>query len=79
MPISEGEATSLLDAGERMYAPIEVAHILDLTQPTIQSMCRDGRIKAVKHGTMWRIPKSEVARYIQHGPRSAEEIEKDGK
>lgn len=78
MSISSEEAANLIDANERMYAPVEVGHILNLNPATIQGMCRDGRIKAVKHGTMWRVSKSEVTRYIQYGPRSEEEIAKDG-
>jgi len=77
MSISQQEATDLLDANERMYAPVEVGHILGLNSATVQGMCRDGRIKANKHATLWRISKSEVRRYIQHGPRSPEEIAND--
>lgn len=73
MAITEERATAIVDSGERMYAPIEVAAILHLKPATVQGMCRDGRIEATKQGTMWRITKSEVTRYIQHGPRDAKE------
>ena len=77
MTISQEEVTDLLDANERMYAPVEVGQILSLNAATIQGMCRDGRIKATKIGTMWRISKSEVTRYIQQGPRPIEETAND--
>ena len=75
MGITETEASEVLDSNERLYAPNEVAVVLDLKTQTVQNMCRDGRIKATKQGTMWRITKSEVKRYIQHGPRDPEERE----
>ncbi len=73
MSISQEEADVILAANERMYAPVEVALILNLEAATVQGMCREGRIAATKHGTMWRISKSEVTRYIQEGPRIVEE------
>lgn len=73
MGMSEEQASALVDAGERMYAPIEVAFILQLKTATVQIMCRDGRIEATKHGTMWRIAKSEVVRYLKDGPRDVKE------
>lgn len=75
MALSEEEIDTIVDSGEHMYAPIEAALILGLQRATVQGMCRDGRIKAVKHGTMWRISKSEIKRYIQNGPRYRDEKE----
>lgn len=66
-------ALQVIDGNERMYAPVEMAHIVKLSVETVQGMCRDGRILAVKHGTMWRIPKTEVAHYITYGPREVGE------
>lgn len=73
MGVTEAEATVVLDADERLYAPIEVAAILHLKTATVRNMCRSGRIQAAKQGKMWRVTKSEVKRYIQHGPRDIEE------
>lgn len=75
MELSEIEADTIIDSDERMYAPVEAALILGLKPATVQGMCRDGRIKATKHSTMWRISKSEVKRYIRFGPRGPEERE----
>lgn len=58
--------------GDRLYAPIEMAHIVGLEQSTIQWMCRTGRIEAIKMGTQWRIKRSEIARFIEEGPRRVE-------
>lgn len=76
--ITDEEALEVLDGEERMYAPIEMAHIVKLNKETIQRMCRDGRIKASKTGSMWRITKTEVKRFIQSGPRTGEEIVDNG-
>ncbi len=75
---SEKDASELLDAGERLYAPVEIAHILNLSPETVQRLCRTGRIEASKHGTQWRVAKKEVVRYIAHGPREVEN-KNDGK
>lgn len=53
---------------EKMFAPIEVAMILGYKQATVQEMCRTGRIKAKKMGSQWRIPESELRRFIEEGP-----------
>lgn len=76
--LTDEEAAEVLNNEERMYAPIEMAHIVKLNKETIQRMCRDGRIKAGKQGSMWRISKTEVKRFIQYGPRSGEEIVHNG-
>jgi excisionase family DNA binding protein len=58
----------LLSGKDRLYEPVEVAFILGIQQTTVQRMCRDGRIAALKPGRGWRISKSEVERYLKEGP-----------
>lgn len=61
------------DLPDRLYAPVEIAHIVGLTQDTIQNQCRTGQIEARKVGRMWRVTKEEVQRYIKEGPRKVEQ------
>lgn len=52
---------------QRLYAPIEFAHIVGLKTPTILKKCREGKIVASKIGTMWRITGAEIRRYLKEG------------
>lgn len=61
------------DLPDRLYAPVEIAHIVGLSQDTIQMQCRTGQIEAHKVGRMWRVTKDEVKRYITEGPRKVED------
>jgi excisionase family DNA binding protein len=36
------------------------AEILDMSQRGVRKMCADGRLKAKKFGSDWRIPRSAV-------------------
>lgn len=38
------------------YTLNEVCEILNLTRPTVLKAIREGKIKAVKFGKVWRIP-----------------------
>lgn len=69
MTVSTGpDPQGLLSGRDRLYEPVEVAFILGLQQATVQRMCRDGRIAAIKPGKGWRISKAEVERYLNEGP-----------
>jgi excisionase family DNA binding protein len=61
----------------RLYAPVEVAHIAGLKQGTIQNQCRTGQIEARKVGRGWRITREEVKRYLDYGPRKVEDEQAD--
>jgi excisionase family DNA binding protein len=65
------------DLPDRLYAPVEVAHIIGLTQGTIQNQCRTGQIEARKVGGGWRITKEEVKRYMDEGPRKVQNDQAD--
>ena len=58
-----------LVGGDRLYSPVEMAFIVGYKPDTIQLMCRQGQVKAYKMGTMWRIKKSEISRFILEGPK----------
>jgi len=61
-----------LDNDERMYQPVEIAFILNLSEDTVRQYCRDGRILAIKIGKMWNVTRTEVRRYLKEGPRKVE-------
>lgn len=52
---------------DELYTPQEVANKLKVSLRTIYRMIDGGRLKAVKVGYFWRIPKSEVERIITDG------------
>lgn len=54
---------------DRLYAPVEAAYILRLSQTTVQRLCRTGAIEAKKPNKSWLISKQEIVRYIDEGPR----------
>lgn len=45
---------------DKLYTTKEVAEILRTTDDTIQSMCRDGRIRAIKINSSWLISESSL-------------------
>ena len=47
----------------------ELATELGVSQNTILRLCKDGRIKAVRVGRVWRIPDQEFRRVIEEGTR----------
>jgi len=53
---------------ERMYAPQEVADILNVSKDAVLRWCRDGEIQGVKVGKQWRIPAAQL-RVLQAGGR----------
>lgn len=63
---------SLLNLQERFYRPVEVAYILGIQQSTVQSLCREGKIEALKPGKSWLIAADEIRRYLKEGPRKDE-------
>jgi excisionase family DNA binding protein len=70
---TEAETEGMLDKGERLYQPVEIAHILNLKTDTVREYCRDGRIEAKKIGKTWNVTRSEMKRYLKEGPRKPRE------
>lgn len=50
---------------EPTFAPVEVAHVCGYKTATVQELCRSGKIKAIKIGSQWRVPKSCLMEFIQ--------------
>jgi DNA binding domain, excisionase family len=50
---------------ERMYSVNEVAEILHVSFRTIYRLMKVGKIQAVRVGRQWRIPKSEIEKYLK--------------
>jgi excisionase family DNA binding protein len=50
---------------KKMYKVDEVAKMLDVNFRTVYRLMKAGKIRAVKVGGQWRIPKSEIEKYIQ--------------
>jgi excisionase family DNA binding protein len=59
---AEGK-TVTVKVDERMLAPRQAADLADVSRMTIQRRVEDGTIKAVKRGSHWRIPESEIDRF----------------
>jgi len=60
---SEEGKTVKVSVDERMLTPQEAAAYADVGRMTILRRIEDGTIKAMKRGSHWRIPESEVERY----------------
>jgi len=52
---------------ERQYVVAEIALILALGEETVRVKLRAGHIKGRNVDGIWRIPKSEVTRYLAEG------------
>ncbi|MCL2783273.1 MAG: helix-turn-helix domain-containing protein [Propionibacteriaceae bacterium] len=54
--------TVRLTLEQRTFTPSEAGQLLGVSRSTVQREIASGRIKAVKHGSRYRIPESEIAR-----------------
>ena len=50
---------------KEMYKIKEVARILDISERTVYKFMNEGKIRAIRVGGQWRIPKSEVEKYTK--------------
>lgn len=50
---------------EVYYTPKEISEKLKLNISTVYKWIREGRLKAVKLGDVWRIPESELNRLLR--------------
>jgi hypothetical protein len=64
---------NIIAGREKLYAPVEVAMILGYKTATVQEMCRTEVIRAKKIGTMWKIPESEIRRFLGGSTESAKQ------
>ena len=57
-----------MDSTEKLYTPVEVAAILQISTRTVTRWLRDGSLKGIKTGPrLWRIPSSELIRITGAG------------
>lgn len=52
---------------EKYYSPEEVAARFNLKPPAIRKWIREGKLKAIKFGRLWRISEEELQRFIEAG------------
>jgi acetyl-CoA synthetase len=50
---------------EELLLPAEVARILRVTTRTVERYCKQGRLRAVKVGRLWRIPRSSLKEFLE--------------
>jgi excisionase family DNA binding protein len=50
---------------EELLLPAEVARILRVTPRTVERYCKQGKLRAVKVGRLWRIPKSSLEEFLE--------------
>ena len=50
---------------EEYFSPQEVSQKLKLNIRTVYKWIKEGRLKAVKLGDLWRIPESEIKRLLE--------------
>jgi acetyl-CoA synthetase len=50
---------------DELLLPAEVARILRVTTRTVERYCKKGRLRAVKVGRLWRIPRSSLEEFLK--------------
>jgi excisionase family DNA binding protein len=59
------EVKKMMEIQRQMYSVKEIAIMLGLSERTIFRLMKAGKIQAVRIGGQWRIPRSEVEKYIK--------------
>jgi excisionase family DNA binding protein len=49
---------------DQFYTPEEIAIILKTTRKTVYLWMRSGKLKALKAGSLWRIPQSALDEFL---------------
>jgi excisionase family DNA binding protein len=50
---------------EKLLLPAEVARILRVTTRTIERYCKQGKLRAIKMGRLWRIPRGSLEAFLR--------------
>jgi excisionase family DNA binding protein len=50
---------------EELLLPAEVARLLRVTVRTVERYCAQGKLRAVKVGRLWRIPRSSLEEFLK--------------
>ena len=56
---------------DKLYTPEEVAEVLRVKTRTVMEWLRQGKLKGVKLGKLWRIKESELSAFISSGEEGA--------
>ncbi|RJQ30064.1 MAG: DNA-binding protein [Peptococcaceae bacterium] len=56
---------------QEMFTPEEVAEKLKISRRTVYLWLREGRIKGIKVGDLWRIPESALQEFLEEGNKTA--------
>ena len=56
----------------KYYSPEEIAKQFNLQAQTVRLWIRQGRLKAVKLGGLWRVSEEELERFIKAGQGASE-------
>lgn len=57
----------MIDTTIKVYTVQEVMEILKLSQNTVLTMLKDGRLKGVKIGRFWRISEENLRAFLNGG------------
>jgi excisionase family DNA binding protein len=61
----ERERGISMETKERLLSPEEVADRLAISPKTVRAYLREGRIKAMKVGKLWRVRESDLQQYLK--------------
>lgn len=50
---------------EKYYSPKEVAEMYNIAKSTVTKVIREGKLKAIRFGNVWRIPESALQDFIK--------------
>ncbi len=59
--------STLSFGGSDLFLPTEVAQALRYHIESVRRAIRQGRIKAIKAGRQWRVPRAELDRLLREG------------
>jgi len=54
-----------METKEQLLSPEEVAKRLAISPKTVRDYLREGRIKAMKVGKLWRVRESDLQQYLK--------------
>lgn len=52
---------------EKYYSPREIANKYNVTSSAVNKWIKQGKLKAIKLGNVWRIPESALQEFIKTG------------
>ena len=62
---SDGEYSAILVEYPDLMSAEEVAEVLSVKQSTVNTLLREGRMRGVKVGKVWRVTKTAFVRYMK--------------